>query len=30
MEVFIAKMRKLEGVRKIVLIEEAWVRREAA
>ena len=24
MEVFIAKMRKLEGIRKIVLIEEAW------
>lgn len=24
MEVFIAKMRKLEGIRKVVLIEEAW------
>jgi len=24
MEVFIAKMRKLEGIRKVILIEEAW------
>jgi conjugation system TraG family ATPase len=30
MEVFISKMRKLKGIRKMILIEEAWVRRDAA
>ncbi|WP_291040102.1 TraG family conjugative transposon ATPase [Dyadobacter sp. 50-39] len=30
MEVFISKMRKLTGIRKVILIEEAWVRRDAA
>lgn len=30
MEVFIAKMRKLPGIRKVILIEECWVRREVA
>jgi hypothetical protein len=24
MEVFISKMRKLSGIRKVILIEEAW------
>ena len=24
MEVFISKMRKLKGIRKLILIEEAW------
>lgn len=30
MEVFISKMRKLKGIRKMILLEEAWVRREVA
>lgn len=30
MEVFINKMRRLKGIRKLILIEEAWVRREVA
>ncbi len=30
METFINKMRRLKGVRKMILIEEAWVRHEAA
>lgn len=30
MEVFINKMRRLKGVRKLILIEEAWVRRDVA
>jgi hypothetical protein len=30
MEMFISKMRKLKGVRKVILLEEAWVRREVA
>lgn len=30
MEVFINKMRKMKGIRKMILIEEAWVRRDVA
>ena len=30
MEAFINKMRRLQGIRKMILIEEAWVRHEAA
>lgn len=30
MEVFIHKMRRLKGIRKMILIEEAWVRRDVA
>ncbi|WP_289835259.1 hypothetical protein [uncultured Phocaeicola sp.] len=26
MEAFINKMRKLKGIRKLILIEEAWLR----
>ena len=30
METFINKMRRLKGIRKMILIEEAWVRRDVA
>jgi conjugation system TraG family ATPase len=30
MDIFLQKMRRLKGVRKVICIEEAWVRHEAA
>jgi len=29
-DIFMQKMRRLKGVRKVICIEEAWVRHEAA